>query len=192
MYSLSLRLEDKATPWLRRLAAEIHQDRIKPVVGRAGVNTIRKHLFALDRKRPNRLGGRRTHFYAGAARATQYSVISDGVIISINHVGIAQRYFGGKIFPVKAKRLAIPADAKAYGKRPREFTDLEPVFGRSGVYALAKPIKGKRTAKRRQESIYFFLVKSVVQKPDPTVLPEEKEIEDICRKRVEEHLNKRK
>jgi len=186
MYGAAITIDDKATPALRAALRTVAPGRLNPVIGRAAVNTVRSHLFTLDRNRRNKLGGRRSHFYAKAARSTNYRIVNDNIIVSINHVGIAQRYFGGSIYPVRRKRLAIPATPAAYGKSPREFDDLEPVFGRRGLYGLArrpqtqlrrtrKGFKPGRTVKKREKLIYF-LVKSVTQSPDKTVLPAETDI----------------
>lgn len=161
---------------VRMLAAGLAPERLNPIVGRSARNTYREHLFGLNGQKANRLGGPRTNFYTGAGRATQFRVEGDHVIVSINQVGIAQRYFGGTIKPKTKKFLTIPARAEAHGHRASEF-DLVVLFNRSGPYALAKRRQARSSRGfigpgiGRGAEVMFWLVKSVTQQPDPTVLP---------------------
>lgn len=170
---LLINAQNTAGPAAKAVSRAIMPAQLNPVIGRSVRNSVREHLFALNGSRPNQLGGRRTNFYTGAGRATQFQVLSDTHIeVSSNHVGIAQRYYGGTIKPKKGKYLTIPARAEAHGKRAREFPDLE-VLRRGGVgepFALARKINGQGGAKGGGE-ILFWLKKEVTQRPDPTVLP---------------------
>lgn len=86
------------------------------------------------------LGASPTHLFAKFADATLGTVNGNLVLLTVNHPAARQLWNGGDIFPVSPrKNLAIPARTEAYGKTPREFAEgeLEPVFGRNGVYALA-------------------------------------------------------
>lgn len=172
--AISIQASDGISPVTRRVLRAIEPARLNPVIGRSANNTIREHLFGLNQTRPNQLGGRRTNFYTGAARATQFKVVSDSeIVVSINQVGIAQRYYGGTIKPKSAKYLTIPARAEAHGKRAREFPDLEVLRrgdGKGEPFALARKVNGKGGAKGGGE-ILFWLKKSITQRADPTVLP---------------------
>ncbi|MDD2763485.1 MAG: hypothetical protein PHE83_05865 [Opitutaceae bacterium] len=189
---ISIKLaSDDITPSARALQRGLQPDRLFPIIGRSGVNTIREHLFGLNQTRPNALGGPRTNFYAAAARGTHFDVAADGAQISINQVGIAQRYFGGAISPRKAKYLTIPARAEAYGKRAGEFPDLVVLWGRHGPYALARAAQSAVSFRRGRDGRYklikggarggevlFWLVKSATQPPDETVLPSDEAMRD--------------
>jgi hypothetical protein len=157
-----------------RLTAALAPARLNPVIGRAATNTYRAHFNGLNRSRPNQLGGRRTNYYAGAARATSFTLVgTDTVLISINQVGIRQRVFGGTIKPTRSKYLTIPVAPEAHGKRAREFGDLVVIFGARGQpIALARKPQGKRG----YGTILFRLVKSVTQRADPTVLAPREEV----------------
>jgi hypothetical protein len=149
-------------------------DEIGMIVGQAAQQLIKEHFEKLandsaHHKTARSLGAQRTGLYEEASRATQQPVLErGGVSVSINQVAIAQRYFGGTIVPVNAKFLAIPARTETYGHRPREFKDLHPIFFKSGAAALADAEGG----------VYFWLVKSVTQSADPTVLPEDSDLLD--------------
>lgn len=177
-----------------RVAAVLQPARMNPVIGRAAANVFVSHLRGLDRTRPNRLGGRRTHFYLAAARGTSFQAVGDGIIVSISSVGIRQRYFGGTIRPRPGKKyLTVPAAAEAHGKTAREFADLELVFdeNRRPVALATKSTLGVsitqdargRIVKRQTGSlgkILFWLRRSVTQRADRSVLPEEAAITAVA------------
>lgn len=197
--SLTIKIDDQATPLLRGLPTDLERQKIQAIIGRAGVNVIRKHLFTLDRLRPNELGGRRTHFYGRAARSTNFSTDKKSVNISINQQGFAQRFFGGKISAVNSKFLTIPAHRKAHGRRAKEFDDLEVAFGKRGPVALVqrrqttlrKTGKGRLAkGKRIGGKVFFWLKESVVQKADPTVIPTELILADGIEPRVLSYIKR--
>jgi hypothetical protein len=181
MIAFSITIKDDARPAVQNLAAGLAPARLNAIAGRSAHQVYRGHLFALNRARPNRLGGRRTNFYSAAARGTNWRDAGDHVVVSIASVGIRQRYFGGTIKPKTKKFLAIPARTEAYGKTPREFSDLVFVQFKSGSAAL---IRSHGDAPLRIDSagnvsggghdlgeVMFWLVTSVTQRPDPSVLP---------------------
>lgn len=197
MAGLAVQVEvrrDTATPAVQSLLSGLRPEQLQNVIGRSAVQSYRTHLFGLNRTRPNALGGQRTNFYAAAARATSYTVQGDFVVVSINQQGMAQRYFGGTIRPRTAKFLTIPVHPSAHGHRAGEF-DLEVVFGRNGepialatksskVNIIRQTATGRVTRRLggRMGEIYFRLVKSVNQQPDPTVLPYPEQVQaDVLR-----------
>jgi hypothetical protein len=162
-----------ATALLNSLRSPKFDEGVRQVAGRAAANTVQKHLRGLDRTRSNDLGGRRSHFYSLAALATSFTTDDQGAIVTVAHLGIAQRYYGGTIRPINAKALAIPARAEAYGRRPRDADNPQDLFvrpGRAGRTAVLARRQGKRL------EVWYWLVKSVTQDPDLTVLPREEEI----------------
>ena len=172
--------------------ARSNEAALRNAVGRGVTRLVSRHLAGLNAPRANDLGGVRTHFYAHASRSTNYAVTSDGVTISINWQGIRQRYEGGIIKAGRngTKLLTIPACAEAYGHRAKEFK-LKFVKFRTGRMGLvvdeAGGIQGKRRVQKNGRTrnrasrrgfgkLMFWLVPSVVQFPDPTVLPTRAEI----------------
>lgn len=186
---LAISIQDNATPWLNFLARHLAEPVLQDKIGGEVTRLLLDHLTALDIARPNALGGRRTHFYESAGKNTSYATHDNGVTISVNQTGIAQRYFGGTIEPGPGKKyLTIPARAEAHGRRAGEFDNLEFLFGRHGPYALAerqataikfRKRKGETTvaaSEERGSGIFYWLVKSVSQDPDSSVLPSESAI----------------
>lgn len=178
-FAVQISTKDNASTELQRLAVGITPAQINPVVGRSAVNTYKAHLTGLNSSRPNQLGGARTNFYLGAARGTQFRLEGDDVIISINQVGIRQRFYGGTIRPRAGKKfLTLPVHPDAHGKRASEFPGLMLVFGQGGKpIALARP-KFRPRARgfvgpqiSVAGEILFRLVRKVTQQADETVLP---------------------
>lgn len=180
MVHFNLKVSDTISPELRAKAYAMDPQRIGLVAGRAIAGQLREHLFGLDRSRPNKLGGKRTHFYSQAARSVQQPrKEGGGVVVSINHVGIRQRYEGGDIRPVRAKFLTIPVIAEAHGKRAREFNNLSFAITKQGPALVENRSTGIRKTKKGFRPthsviggrIYFLLRKKVHQDPDATVIP---------------------
>jgi len=166
------------TAWLAQITGDLKSPELKEIIGRAARNKIRAHLFALNSSRANRLGGKRTNFYAHAARSTHHRATSDGALVSINHVGIAQRRFGGTIRPRASKMLTIPAHPAAYGRRAREIPGLKLV-----------PFK-KAPALMKDDTVYYWLARSVTQQPDPSVLPTESELHTEAARAASNYTNR--
>jgi hypothetical protein len=179
-FTVSLDARDFVSHTLEGLARGLTPANIARPIGQGVAQLVKAHLTALDTARQNDLGGTPTHFYRKGAQATTWSPVAEGVVIRVDHQGIAQRYFGGTIKAKPGGALTIPADPEAYGKRAREFNNLRlVVFGESGraalVTAIASNIRiGKRGVKAVSSTVQrvmYWLVKSVTQEPDPTVLP---------------------
>lgn len=171
---------------------------VKPV-GIAAVRAVKDHLVAKERGDPhksaNALGANPSGLYADMADSTTFLPQPDGVDLQISHVAARQRIEGGDIFPVNCSFLTIPARREAYGKRaatvgvPLRFGyafDSERSRWRKALIADAggtRKVKDRRKGrdgqtrdvadKSKPAGIYFWLVRSVRQKPDPTVLPDD-------------------
>jgi hypothetical protein len=196
----------KASTILAKLSSESARTQAAAAAGGAVRRQISDYLAILDDQRPNRLGGKRTHFYANAARSVSYKADPTGATVSINSTGIAQRLHGGTIKPVNAKFLTIPAISEAHGRRAGEFDFLQVVFGKSGrpVALAERPNQEIRIERKRGKDlsasyrtkagperggkIYFWLVESVTQQPDPSVLPSEDSIAQAARLALLQHL----
>lgn len=190
---------EKLTELQQRATAANQADNVAAIGGRAVAGFLRDYLFNLDGERANKLGGVRTHFYGDAARSVQNPQVSQGTAsVSINHLGLAQRFFGGAIRPVTSKLLAIPARAETHGKTPGEFNDLSFMPTRRGgalVQALqVQIIRGKRKGEWRDETVgglvMYWLVPEVNQDADPSVLPGEKALAGCATDAMDDFLKR--
>lgn len=135
---------------------------------------VQRHLRARDNSNAHTYpdGGRRSHFWRKAAESVTFSGDSEGMSVSVTHQGVRLRYAGAPegIKPSrKDGALAIPATGIAYGRLPREFSDLRIVVfkGKNKAALVQKPGEGEYLG-----LIMFWLVKKTKPiKGDPTVLP---------------------
>jgi hypothetical protein len=179
-------LRDDVTPALQAKLAQLQPRAIAAEVGEALTITTQNHLRANG---TNKRGWRSTGFWARAARSTSWTATNDGVTISINQIGVRQRFYGGEIRAVEAKFLTIPISASAYGKTSKDFPDAFLIRTAKGAYIVRYggtiTATGKLSEKKRTITNYgkkqtkakatleflFKLVRSVNQKEDRTVLP---------------------
>lgn len=140
------------------------------VVANAAASTIKDHLVELNTNRPNALGGKRSNFYSRSSESVAFDANKDQATVSVTQQGFALRYFGGTVKPVKAKALAIPARAEAYGIGPREpsVPELTPFY-----------FKGKKAIgglKDEQDRVWYWLLPETTHQADPSVLPPEADL----------------
>lgn len=196
--SYHFHLTDGATPTLHRLALAMQPRELGNAAAPAVRNLFQAHFRLLNSERANKLGGKRTNFYAAAARSTNTRVDNDGVVVSVNHLGIRQRFYGGPIRPTGGRQfLTLPAVPDAYGKRAREYNDLEFGFAYDSHTGRMRPAlvethkSSIRFGRRRQDGsrsvsakeraggrAVFWLVRKVVQAPDRSVIPSDEEIRE--------------
>ncbi len=204
--------QDRATNEMQRLAAKLGARELDEVIGESVVNSLRERFAQVDADRPNKLGGTRTHYMEECADLTSWALTPDGVLVSVTKEGIRTRILGtgvlpeGAIVPVNAQHLSIPAIAEAYGHGPSEFEDLVPLYrrkdGKVEAFALAEDVDEKPERDRKfrktdetvldwgsaENRIFFWLVDSVVQEADPSLVPTEDEIRTAAYSRLDEYF----
>lgn len=152
------------------------------VMGREARNQLVRHYRDKDRSEPNKLGGRRTHYWLQVARSVQAPAGRgpDKVVVAINEPTIRQKIYGGKLTPGKSisrktgkptKALTIPVSQEAYGRTASTLEYEE------GIHLFLVPRDfgtGLLAAAMKDGSIkvHYVLKKTVQQKPDPTALPD--------------------
>ena len=140
--------------------------------GRGVSNAVKRHLVERD-SRGRSDGLPRTGYYGDAASGVTTEVSGSRAVVTIHKEGVALHYYGGVVYPVDAKALAIPKSIKGAGKRPAE---LDP--DRSKL-ALVWP-KGETTGTLRDketDEVVYLLVSKAKIKEDKTVLPTDAELE---------------
>jgi len=162
--------KDTATPAINRLLSRLEPAQAAAAMGPVLQRLVQRHFRTLP---PNQQGWPSTHFWADAARSTTWRAHPEGVVVSVNKVGVRQRWKGGSIKPVRARNLVFPAAAEAYGKLPRDFDNLRAVcFGRFS--ALIRDSKHETAP--LDERIMFWIVKGVNQDENPDVMPTRRRI----------------
>lgn len=182
-------LLDEVTPLLERVKTEAQARGLALVAARAVGGLVKDHLYGLDQQR-HRYG---SHFYRQAADSVTTGAAPEGAVVSITQLGFRQRLFGGTIRPKNVRYLTLPAHPDAFGKRAREFNDLDFAYRVNPATGALQPClirraqtsiryrrtKGKDGVVRLkvaavtslQAEVMFWLVKSVSQPADPSVLP---------------------
>ncbi len=169
---------DTATPALRKFASNLAPRPLAAVIGPAVTGLVKENYQRLP---PNKIGPS-THFWAAAGDSTNWEALDDGVMITTEKTGVRLRYLGtaglpgGRLRPVRAEWLTIPACAEAYGKSARSFSNLR--FARAGRGQGAPAlVKTDAAGKPIKEEVMFWLARSVCQDPNPRVLPTD---DDFC------------
>lgn len=168
---MSIAIQIDARPALAKLAAAgraIAPEKLHAVAGRAILNQVKAHLRERNAT-ANRLGGKRTNYYAKAAQSVHAEHDAASARISVSHTGMALHYYGGTVRPVNRKYLTIPIAAEAHGARVSDFPGafVLRLKGKQPVIALRK-WKG-RTPGALQ--LLFALVRQATIKADPSVMP---------------------
>lgn len=180
----SIEIHRQAIQAARRTAKAIEGDGWARVAGRAIFNLLRLHFRQLEQQRPNKQGWPRQHFWSSVRSSIQKPIVqgNDTLKVTIAHAGVALRYFGGKVRPVVAKALALPAVPEAYGKSPRDFPNLgfaildgKPalVEQKATLIKIRKRKAGLAITPVGQVGgkVFFWLTGGTTHQPDPTVLP---------------------
>ncbi len=140
-------------------------------------------LAATRHATADRLGASYTGFMAQAAEkvASPAALSADpsAATLTINHPGIARAFHPITITPHNATYLAIPLNALAYGRRPREFDKVVLIFKGGSRKGGAEPRKEKSDEEKAApvDLPAFLLVRSVTQQQDRTLLPSNEEWE---------------
>ncbi len=165
------------------------------VAGRSVRQGLRDHFQHKQETEPNKLGGKRTNFWADVARSVSAPEQTDAnsVTVTIDHAAINQKVHGGTIRPKSPrKRIAIPINPIAYGVQPSNspyaltlayrrnkagklslFLALATDSDRSKSYKYGgtQATQEKRKVTATPGTLLYLLLTSVTQKPDPTALP---------------------
>lgn len=161
------------------------------LVAGAGVQTLLQGYYsAKNAAEPNRLGGKRTHFWDTVGRSVSVPRRngSTEVVVGITDKRIAQKVHGGTIRAKRVKFLTIPIHPEAHGHRAATLADGLGVrlFVRkdkdSGRAFLSANWSGRLTD-------FYVLKRSVTQKPWHGALPEQHKIEMVVEVEFNAWLN---
>lgn len=181
---------DNATAEVQSAIAGLSPQQLNSAVGPACQRHVQRHLRSLG---TNKRGWPTTNFYSRAAKATSWAGTSVGPVISINQIGMRQRYYGGHIAPVKAGALSIPISAESSGKVPADFPGLFKITTKKGGYLVR--YSGDATAKGKARGTLQFLFKlsgGVDQEADPGVLPSKEELGEVVTGAIVEKFERAK
>jgi len=170
---------------LNALREQLTPRRMAAAVGPALARQVQRHLAGLG---TNKRGWPSTRFWARAARATSWQRVPEGAVVSVNQIGVRQRFQGGIIKPVNARALTIPISPVAYGKTASEFPGSFLLKTKKGTFIVqpgeevsektsrmtkrTKGAGGNASRRIRAALNFLFVLKGQVnQEADPSVLP---------------------
>lgn len=189
-------IRDEATFALRKVKTAIRRE-VQPAIGAAAVKLFQNNFLSLG---TNRYGFPSTFFWSGAAKSTNYDVLTGGVNINVNQQGVRQRLEGGTISRADGGNLAWGVTPDTYGVRAKQYMlehpDARIAFRRIGgkvkavgieaVRATASVVERKTRGKDKGafkavaeligRVLLYRFAKSVYQKPNPNVIPSTFEI----------------
>lgn len=162
-HGLNVRLDRAANEFGKRAG-------LLKVLGRELRNQLVTHFRTNDRTLPNKLGGKRTHFWLEVARLTNQPVVAgDEVTVSISHPLFRQKLEGGPIEAKRAKNLSLPQVPEAHGRTAATYekeTGFKLFFLQQRDHALLARHVGQHGIE-----VVYLLTPRVNQKPDPNALP---------------------
>jgi len=199
-------VKDDATPFSKRVQKGIaNQSQLNKAASASMLPLVQRNLRAMSGMNHNLFGAPST-FWNLMLSGTYAGEDSDGGFVSMPRP-VALRRFGGTIFPGEGKkRLAIPANAQAYGQSPRSFSDLRlVVFGGRGGKTMAlvqnqQQHIGYRHMKNgtikvthgavKGGDVFFWLVESATIKADENVLPTDEELVGAVKQGVGDYITR--
>lgn len=132
MIRMGVEIRDLAGPELARLGRALKNPGRSVLLpaARFGRTALMRYYRALDARKPNRLGGKRTHWWRGVATSVQNPVLrSEGeALIAITQPGLAMRADpqGGVVRPREKEFLAIPIHKESHGVWARDWKARHP------------------------------------------------------------------
>jgi hypothetical protein len=184
----TLTIEDLATPRIKLILAALSPAQRKGMMQRLGKELERqlKAHFLMREQEPNKHGWPRQHFWARVRDATALrEVTSERATVGVASAPFRFKIRGGTIRPGPGRRmLAIPMRAAAYGVLPRANTIPGLFMARCGgrLYLAAKDGQALR--------VYWRLVPSVTQPPDPRALPPMEQLRAALETRAEQEVRR--
>lgn len=167
-------LDQGTVAGLRKVADQLTNTR--PLLVQVGfrANVELRAWFLRRNSTGNKLGGRRSNFWADMAHSVSGpTVLSAGKVqVSVTDKRFNQKVFGGRITPKTKKSLTIPVAPEAYDQTVSTFEHesgikLFLLKRKGGAFSnlLAGKIGGD------QIKVFYVLSKGVNQDPDPEALP---------------------
>ncbi|HEY1170241.1 MAG TPA: hypothetical protein VGH19_02620 [Verrucomicrobiae bacterium] len=152
---------------------------------------LKAHFRSRDAGSANKLGGRRTNFWAQVEKTVVGEVDEAGgtVRLGVSHPAFAQKLYGGVIRAKSARALTIPVTAEAYGRTTAEFES------ETGLRLfLIKPNETALLVTRMQGAkgvkVQYVLKGQVTQEADEGALPEMESMREMIEGTVREELGR--
>ncbi|MFO7535716.1 MAG: hypothetical protein R6X19_08555 [Kiritimatiellia bacterium] len=174
---LVVRVKSTIAAGLSRLTSDLSKlfssKKAATAIGRETAQLTKDHFFGLAGTRHRKHVA--LNFWEDAADSVSHTVAVDGVRITVDKPGVAQRYYGGTIQAKNFSHLWIPATSETEGKAPGEFGKMFKLINPQSNRGVAL-LKGKKM---------FYLVPEVTQAEDKSVMPTNDEYEAAAQSAVD-------
>jgi hypothetical protein len=176
--NINIEIRDLASGQLASIRAALQNRRvIHEAMGTGVAKSLREHFDRRNKTRNKKKWPRQNFWARVSASTSMLSADDTGATVAIADPAIRQKIHGGPITPKEGhKYLVIPAIAAAYGRSPLQRDDLAPMIRRVGgrpraVALVQRAQSDTRTRAETGGTVWYWLVKSVTQLPDPAALP---------------------
>lgn len=161
-----------------RLAARYGGTLVYEAIGASVAEVVRDHLAGKNRI-PNKNNFPKSGFYEGVAKGTREEVDASGVSVVLPYPYRAKIIGPTVVRPVNGSTyLTIPMVAAAYGRRAREFSNLE--------FAMVPGVGPALVFEGAEDTPVFRLVRKVTLNPDPEALPDDESIVAAVKRALDE------
>ena len=210
--SLSIRLDNQASPLLARIRSAAEAKGLVLVAAREVAVGVRKHLVALNQERHR--AGVGDSFYGRAAKSVAASQAGSDAVVGVAQRGFRLRRLGGIVRPGPGKKMvayaAEGAGRAAVAGGPRDFNDLEisrqinPAHGGLQLCLIRRASTALKFSRRRQKDgsirtriragavlggeVVFWLARKTTHKADATVLPTDATMQGQAVEGIRQHM----
>ena len=144
---------------------------------------IKAHLRDKNSRTAPKKGFRKTDYWDEVAESVTTSIDGKRISVSIEKEGAALHYFGGTVYPNKAKSLAIPLSPLVQDIWPSEQpSNLELFWPKNSPHGFLKDAN-------TSELLYLLVSKATIP-ADKTVLPEDGDILKAAEEAIWEAIQK--
>lgn len=164
---IKVNIQDKAIQELIELLEDP-----TPVLMSAGIaakRELQRHYRAKNEEEPNKLGGKRTNFWANVGRSIKGPIDKGGKVqVQITDKRIRQKIYGGTIVPKASEYLTIPLKPEAHGVTAEDFET------ETGAELFYVELKGNKFLAANYEDrfqLFYLLKQEITQDPWPNSLP---------------------
>lgn len=163
-----------------KIAVKVHDD-FRPIDERAAAEAAAEgvsdcvvaHFRRRNTSAKRRAGMPKSDYWEDAAESVTTEVRGQTATVTIQKEGVALHYYGGVVYPVNGKALAIPIDPSVAGTNPREANavadGISMIWPKGSTHGF---LKDANTGE-----LLWLLVARATLSPDPSVLPTESEME---------------
>ncbi len=205
--SMTITIEDTATPAIRRYLAALRDRRpLHAEMGMAVEAQVAKHMRTVKEPQGNRLSAPSTGFWKEAIGSIRGTADNEAAVVSISKRGVALQYYGGTVRAKNKPYLTIPISPLSHGKSVAEMggkfyrflskkgnlilaTDPNP--GRAGKPRVGQRLKTARIPRYRGGVPLYVLKKQVTVRPHADVLPDRAELERTATRALNNYIGRR-